>query len=75
MSKGTCLSPGLRPAVVGNKEYALEVKLNRAGTAFAAACPSCSLDRIGMVPDEGDSKVCHAGAKALHSRKRPVDLV
>lgn len=75
MSKGTCLSPGVRPAVVGNREDALEVKLNRAGTAFAAACHSCSLDSIGMVPDEGDSKVSHAGAKALHSRKRPMDLV
>jgi hypothetical protein len=51
------------------------VKLNRAGAAFAAACHSCSLDSIGMVPDEGDSKVSHAGAKALHSRKRPMDLV
>lgn len=34
MHKGTCLSPGLKPVVVGNREYALEVTLNRGKDSY-----------------------------------------
>lgn len=49
--------------VVGDREYALEAKLNGAHRGS-----------ISMVPGEGHSKGSRAGAEALQSRKRPMDL-